>query len=141
MINVIINGIEIIDGWVLAKREIGTPKPKLVKVDVPSRDGQLDVTSRLFGTNVPFGNRIIKLSLVNVYGGTTDIKWKYLLTNAMNNYHGKDCTIEFSDDIGWQYKGRGEITDFSIHNEEIRMSIEFDCDPYKYEIGTGRKSF
>lgn len=45
---------------VLEEFDIGIPEPKLVTVDVPGRDGELDMSRALTG-NIMYHNRIIQL--------------------------------------------------------------------------------
>lgn len=134
MIEVLINGINVKTeyGLILQSKEIGSPEPKRILVEVPGRDGSLDLTQSVFGKASYLGNRPLKLVFV------TDGEDADVFSNAMALWHGKNIEVEFSDDLGWKYKGFCAVSLASAGGHYQTITLECDCEPYQVN-GTNRR--
>lgn len=81
---------------------ISVPEPNLTVLEIPGRNGRLDLSEALTG-DITYGNRTIKLELaVSVNISTWFNKCDYIF----RNYHGKIVTVTFDDDLTHYYRGR-----------------------------------
>lgn len=98
-------------------------------VEIPGRDGVLDMTEALTG-DVVYDNYNIIVKLLNIdrvssYGVKEDV-----YTRMKNDLHGRKVTFVTSFDPEYTYTGRVSITrDQSLTFQAIEMSI--DCEPYR----------
>lgn len=128
---VYINDVDLYDeyGLLLAHKEIGIPQKQLLQIEIPGRDGLLDLTDNFYGTS-KYGNRTITLSFVGVKGfknNDTDSEYLSILLAA---FHGKMCELVFEGDSSYYYYGRCSIDEWSdVKRRSLTMT--FDCDPYK----------
>lgn len=132
---VVISGINLYEqyGLILAQKTIGVPKKKIITIEVPGRDGKLDITDQLY--NVPkYENRVIELSFISIKGLNNNDNWGTQLSRILNQFHGKNCEITFSSDPGYKYKGRCSVDDFQDKNSARRYLFNLDCEPYKYSV-------
>jgi len=134
MIDVIINGTNVKTeyGLILQNKVIGSPEVKRILVDVPGRDGSLDLTQAVFGKSAYFGNRQVNLTFV------TDGTDADVFANAMALWHGRNVEIEFSDDIGWKFKGNASVGLASIQGRAQTITLDVNCEPYQVN-GTNRR--
>lgn len=108
---------------------IGFPSVKDGKIDIPGADGYLDMTD-YFGTR--YENRKITVECDMEDKGYYD--WAGRMSQLSNYLHGKKRKIVLDWDSGFYYMGRGEC-DYEKKNRAYSlMTLEFDCDPYKYEL-------
>ncbi len=120
-------------GLVLVSKDIGLPSLKTVTIEVPARDGVVDITERLYG-GAKYGNRRIKLTFENAKGILSSDSWEELLTKVSNLLHGKKKKIIFSTDPEWYYTGRCSVDSFEVKKKKRTIVISCDCDPYKYKL-------
>ncbi len=114
-------------GLLLKSREIGEAEPRTNYVDVPARDGVLDFTEA-FG-EVKYKNR--KHVFVFQYVGS-DKDWLPTMS-ALNNYiNGQKHLIYFEANYYWV--GRCFVKTVQSNNGIREVTIECDCEPYKYKL-------
>lgn len=130
MISVSINEINICKEFnvTLESFEIGMPEAKLIKVQIPGRDGELDMSEALSGY-INYGNREITLK-IGITGDdeiSEEKKQKVLMLAA-----GKKAKLEFSHLDGYFY---GRCTPLSLSREFAHhtLTLSFSCDPYRYQ--------
>ena len=89
---------------------ISVPEANTVILEVPGRNGNLDLSEALTG-DVTYRNREIKLELASSVNLQT---WYQKCLHIFNTYHGKTVTIIFDDDSTHYYTGR------AISEESVR---------------------
>lgn len=122
----IIGNLDIVDlGLILTDQRIGIPEPKRYEVDIPSGDGKLDLTE-FFGW-VKYNNRPLEFEF------TYPIQ-EGVLQTVINALHGRRLDIVVDDDPDWVYRGRVTVEEGArISNTVGTLTVECDCDPYKYK--------
>lgn len=116
-------------GLHLVSKSIGFPEAQTKMVEIPLRDGALDLTESLTGL-VKYSNRTLTMSLL--YRGRDTASKASAVARAL---HGKRAEIIFDDDAEYYYVGRMSVsTEFQIKRTVLTVKIEADCEPYKYEI-------
>ena len=110
---------------------IGTPvRSSANMIEVPGRDGLLDMTDTVFGGEY-FTSREIKIN----FGGLRNSEdWDSVISNFRNLFEGKTVKVEFATMPGWYFTGRCTIEDFG----HVRALGTFvftlpDADPYMYK--------
>ena len=118
-------------GCILSHKSIESPKVQTKYVDIPMRDGMLDLTEVLSG-DIKYGNREIKLDFIYVGNNIND------LVNDIYNYmHGKRMHISFSYEPDVYFEGRVLVDSTNIlHKEVIKISLNINTDPFKYRSGS-----
>lgn len=130
----IVNGVDLavrynmvlLDGYTLSP-----PEPKTTTVEVPGRDGVLDLTESLIG-DVTYNNRSMTFTFLIV-----DLEqFEVVKTQVSNALHGRKFNFEMSMDPGYTYTGRFKITSYthtSTWNHGIcgYIEVEIDAEPYK----------
>jgi len=117
-----------------------TPAVKTIKVNVPARDGALDLTEAVAGRPL-YGNRQIDMTLSIV--GTNHPAAVDKVRTMRRKLHGVVCKVETPDNIlpgtpptqGW-YLGRVSITGVTYPGEAAVVKLTVDAQPWIY-YGTG----
>lgn len=117
-------------GLILTDADIQLPDVRTSLVDVPGRDGLLDLSEAVDGT-VRYKNRKITLKFATLER-VSGQKWNELLSNVSDKIHGQKMKIEFDGD-GYYYEGRCSVDKFSVNGNRQELTISCDCDPYKLE--------
>ncbi|MCC8181522.1 MAG: phage tail family protein [Clostridiales bacterium] len=116
-------------GLYLTNASIGAPEVQTNYIDVPGRDGQLDLSTALTGA-VRYKNRTIELTFATAKR-VSGKEWHALLSDVSNLLHGQEKTIAFDGD-DYYYKGRCTVTDFAVEGEKHTLTVSCNCEPYKY---------
>lgn len=130
----IVNGVDLavrynmvlLDGYTLSP-----PEPKTTTVEVPGRDGVLDLTESLIG-DVTYGNRSMTFTFLIV-----DLEqFEVVKTQVSNALHGRKFNFEMTMDPGYTYTGRFKVTSYThtaTWNHGICgfIEVEIDAEPYK----------
>lgn len=114
-------------GLVLNYKEVGKPEPRTNYIDVPARDGHLDLTEA-FG-EVKYKER--KLVFYFSYIGS-DANWAKTLSALHNYLNGQKHNIYFEEDYYWV--GRCFVGDAATKRGIREIVVECDCEPYKYKL-------
>lgn len=112
---------------VLENFKIGIPEPQLTTVDVPGRNGKLDMSEALAG-HLTYNNRMIEL-VFGIVGSEEVIEQKRLI--LLNLINKPQCKIKFSHLRGY-FEGRCTVTDTSREHGHYTISMKCDCFPYRY---------
>lgn len=121
-----------IDDWglFLTKKVISPPEVQTKFIEVPQRDGKIDLSESLTGL-VKYNNCVIELEL----------KFKDEIGNystrfsEIKNYcHGKRMQIIFDDDLDNYYIGRIVLDKTEVASKIGVISIKAECEPYKYDL-------
>lgn len=114
-------------GLVLDHKEIGKPEPRTNYIDVPARDGHIDLTEA-FG-EVKYKER--KIVFYFSYIGS-DAEWAKTLSALHNYLNGQKHNIYFEEDYYWV--GRCFVGDAETKRGIREFTVECDCKPYKYKL-------
>ena len=116
---------------ILASKTIGTPSPKTETIDIPGGDGVLDLTE-FFG-ETKYGNRNLSFEFSSL---VIPSEFMTLFSTVQNALHGKKMIIILDEDPEWYYVGRISVSEWKADKNIGKLTIDCDCEPYKYQIGT-----
>ena len=112
-------------GLIVAPYAIPMPEPQMNFVEIPGRDGALDL-SEAFGT-VRYTDRIIPLTLYARAPFDTSI------SAFAADVHGRRMNVIFDRDPTYYYDARMTIEDVERHWGYCELSLECRVKPYKLE--------
>lgn len=112
-------------GLIVAPYAIPMPEPRTSFVDIPSRDGALDL-SETFGT-VRYVDRIISLKLY------ARAPFDAAVSAFAADVHGRRINMIFDRDPAYYYDARITIEDVEKHAGYCELSLECRARPYKLE--------
>lgn len=104
------------------------PTPQTVKISVPGRNGEVDITERVYGY-IPYYNTVMTLMFEKIVDFDD---YELEKSNILNSLHGKQirCVLDNSQD--YYYLGTCSIS--ISHDGITMMSVEIyiDTEPYAY---------
>ena len=112
-------------GLIVAPYEIPMPPVQTNYVEVPGRNGSLDMTEA-FGA-VRYGDRVINLTLYAVGDYAQQV------SNFVNDVHGKRMRIEFDKDPDYFYMGRISVSAIEKRDGYCAIGLEIIAEPYKQD--------
>ena len=112
-------------GLIVAPYAIPMPEPQTSFVEIPGRDGALDL-SEAFGT-VRYSDRIISLTLY------ARAPFDTLVSTFAADVHGRRMNVIFDRDPTFYYDGRIMVEDVERHWGYCELSLECRAKPYKLE--------
>jgi len=112
-------------GLIVAPYAIPMPEPQTNFVEIPGRDGALDL-SEAFGT-VRYADRVIELTLYALAPFDT------LISAFAADIHGRRMNVIFDRDPTFYYDARITIEDVERHWGYCELSLECRAKPYKLE--------
>lgn len=113
-------------GMILAKPELSAAPIKQKKIDIEGGNGTLDLTE-FFG--YPQYDDVTHKFTFVILG--EDLTGQYnRLKNALHGVKGK---ITFDDDPDHYYVGRVFVSSLSVNNKVGTVSLECDCEPWRYK--------
>lgn len=114
---------------ILGQKEIAAPTVKTNKLEIEGADGSLDFTDFFGGPK--FGEVEHKFSF-----STIEPRSDFLIQYAKvkNALHGQKLRIILDDDPGFYYVGRCYVSNFTNEKGIGTISVECECEPYKYKI-------
>lgn len=114
---------------IMTSKIISEPEIKIIKVEIPGSDGSKDL-SDVFG-GIKYENRLVTIN----FDLLIDIgDWATIRRNIVNFLHGKIRKIIFDIDSDFYYKGRCKVTSFYNEKTIYKVTVECDCEPYKYKL-------
>lgn len=122
---------------------VTVPDANLTYLEVPGRNGRLDLSEVLTG-DVTYANRTIKLILA---GSVSIATWVERCKHIFNSYHGRMVKVIFDDDPSHYYQGRASVSDPQRVRNGGQFSLTVDADPFRYDVAlttvtfTGTDSF
>ena len=114
---------------ILTKKEIGSPPVKENKIDIPGGDGSIDLTD-FFG-EPKYDNVQHKFEFATIEPQSDFLTQYSTIKNAI---HGKKVRIILDDDPTFFYLGRCHVSPFTNEKGVGTISVECDCEPYKYKL-------
>lgn len=112
-------------GLIVAPYAIPMPEPQTNFVEIPGRDGALDL-SEAFGA-VRYADRTIPLTLY------ARAPFDTLLSSFAADVHGRRMNVIFDRDTTYYYDARIMIEDVERHWGYSELSLECRAKPYKLE--------
>lgn len=117
-------------GLTLIDVNIGIPDAKRILVDVPGRDGVLDLSPGIRPQSV-FQNRKITLSFVMA---DYQKRWISLFSGIVTQLHGKRFHVVIEPDINYYWDAFCSVDTAQCDRNKGTVTVELDADPYKYKI-------
>ena len=111
---------------ILSKKEIGSPAVKETKIEIEGADSYLDLTD-FFG-EPKYQNVNHKFDFSTIEKNSLS-----LFSTIKNALHGKKVRIILDDDPAFYYVGRLSVSSFTSEKGIGSLTIEADCEPYKYK--------
>lgn len=114
---------------ILKEKEIGSPAVKENKIDIEGADSSLDLTD--------FFGEPKYADVKHRFEFSTIVPQKQFLSffsSIKNALHGKKMRIILDDDPHFYYVGRVHVSSFTNEKNVGQVSIEADCEPYKYKL-------
>ncbi len=121
-------------GLVLTERELGLPEVQTTCLEVPGRDGLLDLTESLTG-GVVYGNRSLKFTFTTTEQ-LSGMRWYTLLGQIAAALHGQEVEILQDADADWFYVGRCSLDSFHTRRGASTIVITCSCQPYRQAVSS-----
>lgn len=113
---------------IMSEKAVGTPEPRVVKVDMADRDGELDLSEVMRG-RVSYKNRALSFSFICTAHQST---WADLRAEIAGFIHGKRLKIVDPDTPNHYYIGRCTLHEPTYKGEAIMfLKVTVDADPYR----------
>lgn len=108
---------------------IAPPEAKTQYIEVPGRNGEIDLSEALTGYTI-YKNREITLEL----GGKKPAnQWPSFISDFLNEIHGKQVKVVFDDNKDFYYIGRATVqSGYEIGCEVAKFTVKISAEPYKY---------
>lgn len=113
---------------ILSSKEIAAPKTKTVKIDIEGADGAIDLTD-FFG-EPKYEDCTHKFQFSSIVPQSEFLTQFSTIKNAI---HGKKLGIILDDDPGFFYVGRCYVSSFTNEKNIGKISVECECEPWKYK--------
>lgn len=116
-------------GLILRSKDAPFPEPRTFSVDVPNRDGAIDLTEALGDKFIRYQNRTVTLELTDM---NFQEHFNGVLSRLARDIHGKHLYMVLDIDPGYYYDGRWRLE--SVNQEGLigTVTITGDCYPYKW---------
>lgn len=114
---------------ILTKKEIGSPAVKERKIEIEGADSALDLTE-FFG-EPKYENVTHKFEFSTI---VPQAQFLSLFSTVKNALHGKKMRIILDGDPLFYYLGRVKVSSFTNEKNIGMISVECDCEPYKYKL-------
>lgn len=114
---------------ILKPKEIGSPPVKFRKLELEGADSDIDYTD-FFG-EPKYEN------VTHTFDFSTIVpqrEFTTLFSTIKNALHGKKMRIILDDDPSFYYWGRCSVSSFVTSKGVGEVSVECDCEPYKYKL-------
>lgn len=113
-------------GLILTSKTIEPAEPRLLFVDVPGRDGLLDITDTIGG--IKYKNRKIILNFSMIGNHLQNMR---VFGQFSNDFNGRKVFPSFSEDIDYYYDARVEkITFEQTSNNVAEVTMTITAFPY-----------
>ena len=112
--------------------EVSDPQVRRYEVQVPGRDGSLDLTEALGGVYFEDRKVTVELRCVN----WTEEKFHVLASTVRNAIEGRMCRITLSADLGYYWRGRPTVEAVWNPLGASDVKITAKVAPYKYSVLT-----
>ena len=109
-------------------KELDNPTPQTYTVEVPGRNGLLNLTDALTG-NVCYKNRTLKFQ----YLANGDNNTLMSIISLFNSFHGQAIRIIDDDTPDWYYEG---IATVKVKRDSVlaKITLELNADPFRQRL-------
>lgn len=114
---------------ILNSKEIASPAVKVKKLEIEGADSDLDYTDYFGGAK--YENATHKFFFSTMVPQTSFLSLYSTIKNAL---HGKKMRIILDDDPSFYYMGRIHVSPLTTERNIGVLSMECDCEPYKYKL-------
>ena len=114
---------------ILESKELGSPEVKVRKIDIEGADSSLDYTE-FFG-EPKYEDVTHKFSFSTI---VPQAQFLSLYSTVKNALHGKKMRIILDGDPLFYYMGRIKVMPFTNEKNIGKISVECDCEPFKYKL-------
>lgn len=124
-----------LEDWGLYLEEpviVSPPKPNTYMVEVPGRNGSLDLTESITGA-VTYQDRELEFPFLCREKRT---KWNGIYQKLLAAVHGRACTIVCSDDPEYYYEGRVTVEEWGADDKMSFPVVKATVRPYKTKLET-----
>lgn len=116
-------------GLVVTSYDDGQPTPYTNLVDVPGRDGSLDLSEAVVGWPT-YKDRTIKVTLA--LADASDWRGLSSVASALRSMvHGRRVTLSVSWDPGHTYSGRASVSGVTLHDLQEEIELTVVAGPYR----------
>ena len=113
----------------LTSKEIGSPAVKVKKIDIEGSDSSLDLKDFFGEPKYEDLQHKFNFSTIVPQG-----EFPSLFSTIKNDIHGKKMRVILDDDPHFYYMGRIHVSGFTNEKNIGMVSIEAECEPYKYKL-------
>ncbi len=117
-------------GLILSKISNISPVPRTKYVDIPLRDGSLDLTQSVT-EDIKYKNRTISLTFLVANAKNM---WTSKISEIANYLHGEHFKIILDNDAAFYYMGRVAINNWNSDERIGKLVIDCTVEPYKYDV-------
>lgn len=110
--------------------QVSAPAPNTYMLDVPGRNGSLDLTESAIG-GVTYKDREMVFRFLCRKRRT---EWNSVYHSLLNAIHGKHCKIVCSDDPNYYYEGRVIVNKWENNGDMAFPEVVATVRPYKTKI-------
>ena len=114
---------------ILSSKELASPPIKEKKLDIEGADSDLDYTDFFGGAK--YENARHKFNFSTMVPKEEHLSLYSTIKNAL---HGKKMRVILDDDPSFYYWGRIHVSPFATEKNIGVLSMECDCEPYKYKL-------
>ena len=114
---------------ILSEKEIGAPHVKVKLIEIEGADGSIDLTD-FFG-DPKYGDVTHKFTFSTIVP-RNDFLSQY--SEVKNALHGQKLRIVLDDDPSFYYVGRCHVSSFTNEKNIGTITVECECEPYKYKL-------
>lgn len=119
-------------GLILNEKVIGSPSVKTYEIEVPYRDGKIDVTGKTNG-QICYDNRSLRFEFTCL---EPPRQWPKMYSELLNTFHGQKMRVICDDDIAFYYVARLNVNQWESDKNIGKIVIEGDAEPYKYDVSS-----
>ena len=113
-------------GFVLTDMKISAPEVYTKYIEIPGKDGALDLSDAFGETKYKMRKASFEFALVP---NTTSIMTR--ITDFTNHVHGRSVNITLDEDPDYYYEARCFVEDYVKRGELVKLSVKADLQPYK----------
>lgn len=114
---------------ILGQKEIGAPSVKTKEQEIEGADGFLDYTDFFGG---PKYGKVTHIFPFSTLVSRSDFLSHYSIVK--NALHGQKLPIVLDEEPGFYYVGRCYVSKFTNEKGIGIISVECECEPYKYKL-------
>lgn len=125
------------DDWdlLMTSKNIEDAEPKIIEVEIPGSNGKLDLSE--WTGEILYNNRTLTFNF-DIFDSPSN--WWALKQEITKYIHGKKLKIVLDQDNKYYYYGRCKVAAFSNETTVAHLTIECDCEPFKYKNEVTTKS-